>query len=57
MNRAFQGCQNLTIEAAAGTPDLSNVTDMSEMFYRATTVNQGLSGWDVSNVTDMSSMF
>ena len=57
MNSAFYGCENLTIEATAGNPDLSNVTDMSKMFYRATIVNQGLSGWDVSNVTDMSKMF
>ena len=32
MNRAFEGCENLTIEATAGNPDLSNVTDMSWMF-------------------------
>ena len=57
MNSAFRGCENLTIEATAGNPDLSNVTDMYKMFYRATIVNQGLSGWDVSNVTDMSQMF
>ena len=57
MNSAFYGCRNLTIEATAGTPDLSNVTDMSWMFHGATAFNQSLIGWDVSNVTNMSSMF
>ena len=57
MNSAFQGCENLTIEAAAGNPVLSNVTDMESMFEEATAFNQDLSGWDVSKVTNMSSMF
>ena len=57
MNRAFYYCRNLTIEATAGTPDLSNVTDMSLMFYRARVFNQDLSRWDVSKVTDMFGMF
>ena len=35
MNRAFASCTNLTIEETAGNPDLSNVTDMSFMFYNA----------------------
>ena len=35
----------------------SNITDMSSMFYEATTFNQDISNWDVSNVTNMSSMF
>ena len=57
MNLAFYGCENLTIEATAGNPDLSNVTDMSLMFAGADAFNQALGGWDVSNVTDMSFMF
>lgn len=36
--------------------DVSNVTDMSQMFL-ATNFNQDISNWDVSNVTDMSQMF
>ena len=57
MERAFQGCSNLTIEGTAGNPDLSNVTDMSFMFYGAVAFNQNINGWDVSNVTDMDNMF
>ena len=57
MNSAFYGCENLTIEATAGNPDLSNVTDMSSMFSLATAFNQDISEWDVSNVMDMHSMF
>ena len=37
--------------------DVSNVTDMSNMFYNADAFNQPLADWDVSNVTDMSYMF
>ena len=57
MNSAFQGCENLTIEATAGNPDLSNVTNMHSMFRDATAFNQDIGGWDVSNVTNMSFMF
>jgi len=37
--------------------DVSNVTDMNEMFLGAGAFNQPLNKWDVSNVTDMSEMF
>ena len=35
----------------------SNVTDMSSLFYQATSFNDNISNWDVSNVTNMYSMF
>jgi surface protein len=38
-------------------PDLSGVTDMSNMFSSATIFNESLNNWNVSNVTNMSSMF
>ena len=37
--------------------DVSNVKDMSYMFYNANSFNQDLSNWDVSNVTNMEYMF
>jgi uncharacterized repeat protein (TIGR02543 family) len=39
------------------SPDTSNVTDMSYMFYGCTLFNSDISSWDVSNVTDMYQMF
>lgn len=37
--------------------DVSNVVDMSTMFFGATLFNQSLESWDVSNVTKMAAMF
>ena len=37
--------------------DVSNVTDMSGMFYYAKSFNQDISKWNVSNVIDMNGMF
>jgi surface protein len=40
-----------------GNWDVSNVTDMSAMFYGATNFNGDISNWDVSNVQKMGRMF
>ena len=56
MNGAFSGASNMAYRAA-DAPDLSAVTDMSEMFRFALLFNGNLSDWDVSSVTDMSGMF
>ena len=56
MASAFYGCSNLTIPAT-DAPDLTGVTDMSNMFRSASAFNQDLSTWNVSNVTDMERMF
>ena len=37
--------------------DVSNVTNMSYMFYGCTNFNQDISNWNVSNVINMGSMF
>ena len=37
--------------------NVSNITDMSSMFYYCTNFNQDISKWNVSNVTNMSCMF
>ena len=37
--------------------DVSEVTDLSTLFYSKTDFNEDLSRWDVSNVKDMEGMF
>ena len=37
--------------------DVSNVTDMTNMFYSATSFNQPLNNWDVSSVNSIRNMF
>ncbi len=56
MRGAFNGASNM-VYRATDAPDLSAVTDTSEMFMFALRFNGNLSNWNVSSVTDMSSMF
>ncbi|MEO0556269.1 MAG: BspA family leucine-rich repeat surface protein [Bacteroidota bacterium] len=56
MAKAFSGCENLRINAT-DAPDLSLVTDMSQMFEEASALNDDINSWDVSNVTNMSGLF
>ncbi len=59
MQNAFYGANNMVINAT-DTPNLSTVTNMSQMFRAATTlVDNGwaMNTWDVSKVTTMQSMF
>ena len=56
MESAFAGASNM-VYGATDTPDLSAVTDTSEMLKSATSFNGDLSAWDVSEVTGMGGMF
>jgi surface protein len=56
MLAAFRGVTNLTIKAK-DTPNLTNVTSMSEMFREAVNLTGNFSGWDTSRVTNMNSLF
>lgn len=56
MDRAFAGAENM-IYNATDRPDLSNVTDMGQMFDGARSFNGDISGWDVSGITDMFALF
>ena len=47
------GLERIPVDA----PDLSQVNDMSRMFFNAAKFNQSLEHWDVSNVIDMTAMF
>ncbi len=53
---AFFGCRNMTVNAL-DAPDLSNVTNLSNMFWGVWMFNADIGHWDVSNITDMSGMF
>ena len=56
MERAFYGCYALNI-LATDNPDLSKVTNMSEMFRAVAFFNDDIGNWDVSNVTVMKNLF
>ncbi|MEE1963451.1 BspA family leucine-rich repeat surface protein [Allomuricauda taeanensis] len=58
MKDAFVGCTNLDI-LATDVPDLSNVKDMSRMFFNCSKLNgnDSIGNWDTGHVTDMNNMF
>ena len=54
LNGAFRGCTNLTTVEGG---NVSEVTDMSQMFRYATSATPNVANWDTSSVTNMSEMF
>lgn len=58
MKHAFHGCENLDI-TATDAPDLSEVTDMSNMFYYCHNLvgNPSFNNWDTSNITTLAGTF
>ena len=56
MSSAFYGCTNVHINAS-DAPDLSQVTNMSYMFWDCASLNESINHWDVSNVTQMPFLF
>ena len=56
MEGAFQGLAKFTI-LADDVPDLSLVSNLSFMFYKASNFNSDISAWDISSVTNMNFMF
>jgi len=58
MANAFQGCTNLTY-TATDLPDLTGVTDMSNMFFSCVNFdgNATMNTWNTSNITNMSYIF
>ena len=57
MSSMFGGCTVLVGNISIGQWDVSNVTDMNNMFRAADAFNQPIGDWDVSSVTNMEDMF
>jgi surface protein len=58
-DNAFYGCNNLVI-SATDTPNLSNVTNMSNAFQNCSSINNvshNFNNWNVSNITNMETTF
>ena len=56
LKECFRGLTSFNDSNVTGW-NTSNVTNMSLMFFNATSFNQNIGSWDVSNVTDMGGMF
>ncbi|TFH27975.1 MAG: BspA family leucine-rich repeat surface protein [Promethearchaeota archaeon] len=54
---AFRGCTTIDTVNSMNKWDVSRVTDMGCMFYKAYNFNQDIGNWKVSRVTDMGGMF
>ena len=50
MFQAFYGCKNMTFGSSIDKPDLSRVTDMSQMFRACSKFNEPIGNWDVTKM-------
>ena len=57
MTQMFQNCSVLNGPSNIGTWNTAAVTNMSSMFYFATTFNQNIGAWNTAAVTTMWAMF
>ena len=57
LESAFRDCSNLQFAKDIDTPNLTQCTNLMEMFMDCATFNSPLEHWDVSHVTNMCSMF
>ena len=58
VSNMFNGCNNVNFQiSATDYPDLTNITDMSFMFFNATHFNSNINHWDVSTITNMNGIF
>ena len=57
MKNAFFYCKNMDFAKGIDTPDVSQVTNMENMFCGCSAFNQPLNNWDVGLVTNMENMF
>ena len=55
--KMFSDCIRITSIPGISGWDTSLITDMSRMFYGASSFNDDLSAWNVQSVTDMNAMF
>jgi len=57
MANMFKGCTSLVRFSASDAPDLSTVTDLSNMFYGASSFNDAIDEWETDSVTNMANLF
>jgi surface protein len=54
---ASHGFKVMSFNQPIGNWNMSNVTNVTSMFYNQRSFNQDLSSWDVSNLTNLSALF
>lgn len=57
MSKMFYTFSDTSFNGDISDWDVSNVTNMSNMFYNASSFDADISNWDISNVTNMFQMF